>query len=144
MTAHMEVVSAGGVAYRREERSIEIALVAIGSEKRWQLPKGLIDPGETAEQAALREVGEEAGIECRLIEKIDTVDYWFTASFDGPSTRYHKHVHFFLMEYVSGDVADHDDEVTDAQWFDINEASRLFAFESEKKVVEKAFELLCA
>lgn len=144
MSSHIELVSAGGVAFRRGADSIEVALVAIGRDHRWQLPKGLIDPGETDEQAALREVREEAGIECSIVERLDTIDYWFNASYDGPLTRYHKHVHFFLMEYVAGDVADHDDEVEDARWFAIQEASRVLAFESERKMLEKAMHLLCA
>lgn len=144
MSSHVELVSAGGVAFRRSGGAIEVALVAVGSSRRWQLPKGLIDPGETSQQAAAREVREEAGLVCSVIEDLGTIDYWFTASYDGPTTRYHKHVHFFLMEYVSGDTADHDDEVEDAQWFDIEEASRMLGFESERKVLEKAMVILFA
>jgi 8-oxo-dGTP pyrophosphatase MutT (NUDIX family) len=53
-----ERISAGGVAYKTIEDRTEIAIIRTSKEGRWQLPKGIIDPGETPEQAALREVRE--------------------------------------------------------------------------------------
>ena len=132
--------SAGGVAVRKID-GLEIAIIRTTSEGRWQLPKGIVDPGETAEQAALREVREEAGIECELIEPIDTIEYWFVGSFDGPRKRYHKKVSFFLMNYLSGDVNDHDHEVTEARWVTFDEAIAMLEFRSERDVVEKASKL---
>ncbi len=141
MTAQMETVhqrSAGGVACRDGEAGREMVVIKTTEEGRWQLPKGIVDPGETAEQAALREVREEAGINCELVEPIDTIEYWFVASYDGPKKRYHKKVSFFLMKYISGDVADHDHEVTEARWVPFDDAIRMLAFKNEKDVVEKA------
>ncbi|MBX3297558.1 MAG: NUDIX hydrolase [Acidobacteria bacterium] len=112
-----------------------MALVLMIPEMRWQLPKGIIDPGETPEQAALREVREEAGIECELVEPIETIEYWFVDSRSGTQVRIHKFVHFYLMRYVSGDVADHDHEVAEARWFPVDEAISTLAFDSEKSVV---------
>ncbi|HLA95844.1 MAG TPA: NUDIX hydrolase [Pyrinomonadaceae bacterium] len=136
--------SAGGIAYRTNEANIEIAIILTSAEGRWQLPKGIIDPGETAEQAAIREVREEAGIVCKLLEPIDTIEYWFHGNFDGTNKRYHKKVQFFLMKYLSGNVADHDHEVTEARWIKIPDAIRLLAFKSEIEVVEKAVEMISA
>jgi 8-oxo-dGTP pyrophosphatase MutT (NUDIX family) len=138
----LEQISAGGVAFRSRKTEIEIAIVAVKPSLRWQLPKGLIDEGETAEQAALREVGEEAGIECELSEKIETVEYWYFATQKGARVRFHKFVHFFLMKYVSGDVKNHDHEIAEARWVSINEAIEKLAFKSEKDVVKKASELI--
>lgn len=135
-------ISAGGVAFRKAGENIEIALIRTATEGRWQLPKGIIDPGETPEQAALREVREEAGIVCELIEPIKVIEYWFYAAYDGTRKRYHKQVHFFLMRYLSGDVADHDHEVVEAKWLEMNEAAKLLAFKSEKELVSKAKELI--
>lgn len=134
--------SAGGVAYRKAGPDIEIALIKTASEGRWQLPKGLIDPGETSEAAALREVHEEAGIECRIAVPLDEIEYWFFASYDGVRKRYHKKVRFFLMEYLDGSVDDHDDEVAQALWVSIEDAGELLAFQSEKELVEKARSLI--
>jgi mutator protein MutT len=130
--------SAGGVAIRADDSKIEVAIIQTATEKRWQLPKGIVDPGETPDQAALREVREEAGINCEIISKLDTIEYWFVASYDGEKKRYHKNVHFFLMKYLNGDVADHDREVAEARWVAINEAVEMLVFASERKLVEKA------
>ena len=145
MTSQMETVhqhSAGGVAYRPGETGPEIAIIKTFEEGRWQLPKGIVDPGETAEQAALREVREEAGITCELIEPIDTIEYWFVGSYDGPKKRYHKKVSFFLMNYRSGDVADHDHEVSEARWVSFDDALKMLVFKNEKDVVEKTRTLI--
>ena len=131
-------VSAGGAVLREHGAAIEVALISVGNPPRWQLPKGLVDGGETPEVAALREVQEETGIEASIIEKIETVEYWYQATVAGKRVRYHKFVHFFLMVYVAGDVTDHDDEVNEARWVEIGAALELIAFKSERGVLEKA------
>jgi 8-oxo-dGTP pyrophosphatase MutT (NUDIX family) len=131
-------VSAGGVAHRIDSGRVEVVVIKTSSEGRWQLPKGMIDPGETAEIAALREVREEAGITCAIIEPLDVIEYWFVATFDGPKKRYHKQVHFYLMKYLEGDVNDHDHEVVEARWVGIEEAERMLAFDTEKDLIVKA------
>lgn len=133
-----EQVSAGGVVFRRLESIAEIAIVRIVPEMRWQLPKGIIDPGETIEEAALREVREESGIDAELITPIETIEYWFVAERDGQRVRFHKFVHFFLMSYRAGDVADHDHEVDEARWVNIETALSLLEFKSERDIVTKA------
>jgi 8-oxo-dGTP diphosphatase len=134
-------VSAGGVVCRPDTgESISVALISVGKPPRWQLPKGLVDPGETPETAALREVCEEAGVEAAIIEKLEKVEYWYQATVSGTRVRYHKFVHFFLMRYVSGDVADHDHEVNEARWMEIGAAIDAIAFKSERTVLAKAAE----
>ena len=134
----VEQVSAGGVVFRLEKSVPEIAIVRIVPELRWQLPKGIIDPGETIEQAALREVREESGIEADLVSKVETIEYWFVADYGGRRRRYHKFVHFFLMSYKSGDVGDHDHEVDESRWVDIETALSMLEFKGERDVVGKA------
>ncbi len=137
----VEQISAGGVAVRGENSNIEIALISVNPSRRWQLPKGIIDDGETPEIAAVREVREEAGIEAELLEKIETIEYWYFGENGGERVRFHKLVHFFLMNYKSGDVADHDHEVVEARWVKAEDAIEMLAFKSEKQVVEKAVKL---
>lgn len=130
--------SAGGVAYRERDSVVEVALISVGDDNRWQLPKGLVDKGESTEDAAIREVREEAGIETELVERLDKVEYWYFWNEDGERVRYHKFVYFYLLRYKAGDVSDHDHEVNEARWFNIDEAINVLAFDSEKKIVEKA------
>jgi 8-oxo-dGTP pyrophosphatase MutT (NUDIX family) len=134
--------SAGGVAFRRHTDHIEIALISVGKPIRWQLPKGLVDDGESLPETAKREVREEAGINTEIMQPLETIDYWYYGQTNGQRMRYHKFVHFFLMRYLSGDVTDHDDEVHEARWFEIDEAIARLAFESEKDIVRKAKTLI--
>ena len=134
----LEQVSAGGVVFRINKGTAEIVIVRIVPEMRWQLPKGIIDPGETIEEAALREVREESGIVAELVSPIETIEYWFVADRDGERIKYHKFVQFFLMQYKSGDIADHDHEVDEARWVEIETALEMLEFKSERDVVTKA------
>ena len=135
-------VSAGGVAFRKRRGRIEVALIAVGDDNRWQLPKGIVDKGESTESAAVREVREEAGLETGLVAPIDKIEYWYSSREGGTPVRFHKFVYFFLLRYRSGDVRDHDEEVKEARWVEIDEAPNMLTFESEKKVVEKAKEMI--
>jgi 8-oxo-dGTP diphosphatase len=135
-------VSAGGVAFRRSPAGIELALVRVGKKQRWQLPKGHVDEGESPEEAALRETREEAGIETELIAPLETIEYWFFGGTTAGRMRYHKFVHFYLLEYRFGDVQDHDHEVDEARWVPVDEAVEMLAFASERKVARQAVDLL--
>ena len=138
-----EQVSAGGVVFRQRGSLVEVALISVGGERRWQLPKGLVDAGETPEAAALREVREETGLSAEIVSPLEAVEYWyFSKGTAEPRVRFHKLVHFFLMRYESGDVADHDAEVNEARWVEIGEAAGALTFKTERKVLEQARSLV--
>ena len=135
-------VSAGGVAFRRRGRRIEVALISVGEEGRWQLPKGRVGAGESNEDAARREVREETGLETEMVAPLEKIEYWYYSTTRRSRVRFHKFVHFYLLRYKAGDVRDHDHEVNEARWMEIDKAHETLTFKSEKKVVELAREMI--
>ncbi|MGI8401098.1 MAG: NUDIX hydrolase [Gemmatimonadaceae bacterium] len=133
-----EQVSAGGVVFRRDDERIEVAIVAVGAQNRWQLPKGLVEKDEKPETAAVREAHEEAGVASEVVSHLETVEYWYAGLDGGEKVRFHKRVHFFLLRYLSGDPKEHDWEVNDARWMPIDEALAQLAFDNERRVMEAA------
>lgn len=131
-------VSAGGVVCRILNGRIETVLISVGEDSRWQLPKGLIDPNESPEMAALREVREETGIESQILEFIAKAEYWYSTKRFGQQVRFHKVVHFYLMRYQSGSTENHDREVNEARWIDLDAAHAMLAFQGEKEILAKA------
>ena len=137
-----EQVSAGGVVFRGEKGSVEVVIVAVGGQNRWQLPKGLVDAGENPEIAAVREAREEGGVSSEVVQLIETIEYWYAGLDNGIRVRFHKRVHFFLLRYLSGDTKDHDWEVNEARWVPIDDATSQLAFDNERRVMERARELI--
>ena len=107
--------SAGGVIFKKNNNSVQIILVSVRNGQSWCLPKGIVNKGETTEEAALREVNEETGLIGRIIDDLGHINYWYYIKEENIKCR--KTVFFFLMEYISGDTADHDREVDEAGWF---------------------------
>lgn len=134
--------SAGGVIYKKEKEDLKVCLILTHDGTVWQLPKGHIDKGEPVEEAAAREVKEETGLEGEVEQRIDKISYWFVEKHRNPPERVHKTVYFCLMKYLSGDPQDHDREVDEARWFDINEALKKLSYKNEKEVLQKAVGLI--
>jgi 8-oxo-dGTP pyrophosphatase MutT (NUDIX family) len=130
--------SAGGVCVRRMRGRDYMAAVRVKDGAVLALPKGHIDPGESAADAARREVREEAGVNGELVEKLGDVKYWYSRDND----RVMKIVTFFLFRYVSGSIADHDHEVDSAEWVPLGDAPRLLAYRGEKQMAEAALSSL--
>ena len=131
-------ISAGGVIFRERDGQYEIALVGRLSPHRWGLPKGGRQPGESLEEAAVREVSEETGLQARLVCPLGDIDYWYSWA----GQRHFKTVHFYLMEAVGGDVSQHDHEYDLAQWFSLPEVRRTMSYPSEVDIVGRAEALL--
>jgi len=129
-------ISAGGVIFRRGDLGIEVALTSPQNGEIWCLPKGLINKGESLEQTALREVKEETGLEGKLLQKIDEIEYWYYSKWE--QVRISKTVHFYLMECVGGNEAEHDFEVDEVRWFSLIEAKKTLSYKGEREIAEKA------
>jgi len=135
-------VSAGGVVFRGEKAAAEVVIISVGGQKRWQLPKGLVEKGEQPAITAVREAREEAGVESEIVQHLETVEYWYAGLEGGERVRFHKKVHFYLLRYLAGDTADHDWEVNEARWVPIDDATAQLAFDNERRVMERASQLI--
>ena len=102
------------------------------------LPKGHVDPGETELEAAEREVREETGIVAELVCELGESRYWYRR--EGRTIG--KTVAFFLFTYVEGDIADHDDEVEEVRWLELEEAEAALSHDAEREMVALALAYL--
>jgi 8-oxo-dGTP pyrophosphatase MutT (NUDIX family) len=133
--------SAGGVVVRGDEVAVIVPKKLSPEGRRvLALPKGHPDEGETMEEAATREVREETGLEAELIEKLGDVEYWYQRK----GRRILKKVTFYLFEYRSGSVEDHDDEIEEARWMPLEQAARELSFPGEREMVKRALSRVAA
>lgn len=127
--------SAGGIVFNSDG---QVLLTKHSQNKHWSFPKGLIDPGQTSKEAALREVREEGGIEAEIVDKIGYSKYVYTFN----EEKVFKIVTYFLMKYLSGDPKDHDWEVEEAGWYEPDEALKQLTFSQDRKLLKEALEIL--
>ncbi|MFT4245832.1 MAG: NUDIX hydrolase [Micrococcaceae bacterium] len=129
-------VSAGGLVV---DFSTEEAMVAIicrtnrGGKIEWCLPKGHVEKNETNEEAAVREVAEETGIEGEILDYLGTVNYRFVVK----GTRIYKTVYHYLMKKVGGKLTvenDPDAEADDAEWVPLKDLPKWLSFPNERKI----------
>ncbi len=132
-------LSAGGVVLRGD-RVITIVPTrrAADGSRVLALPKGHIDPGESAIEAAVREVREETGIVAEPVCELGESRYWYRR--DGHTIG--KTVSFFLFSYVEGDTDDHDDEVEEVRWLGLKEAETALSHAAEREMVTLALAYL--
>lgn len=129
--------SAGGIVIRFDGQTPQLVIGRRRRERNgitWTLPKGTPVPDESVEETAVREVGEETGLQVRIVRPFDSIEY----SFVQRGTRIHKTVHYFLMTPTGGDLADHDHEFEHVMWVSFEEAAGLLTFETERALVARA------
>lgn len=126
--------SAGGIVFNSKG---QVLLTKHSQNHYWGFPKGLIDQGQTTKEAALREVKEEGGVEAEIIGKVGDSKYIYT--FKGE--KIFKVVTVFLMKYISGDPKDHDYEMEDAGWFEVEEALKILSFSNDKLLLKRAMRI---
>jgi 8-oxo-dGTP diphosphatase len=130
----IEKVAAGGVVIDDSTSSRRVLLVHRPKYDDWSFPKGKVEPGETFEQAALREVREETGLECRIIRRLATLRYRYRTRRKGPLRS--KVVHYFLMEPVSKRIRVPGEEVDRAEWLDFDKATRKLTYAQDRELLD--------
>ncbi|MBV9942430.1 MAG: NUDIX domain-containing protein [Solirubrobacterales bacterium] len=132
-------LSAGGAVVHDSD---VIVVVPVKRDARGRrvlvLPKGHLDAGETDELAAIREVMEETGVTAALIDKLGDVEY----SYDRRGRRRNKRVAFYLFEYRSGSLEDHDHEIEEARWMPLERAAEALTYPGEREMVRRALSRL--
>ena len=128
---------------RLKDRWMFAAIRPAGKERGvWALPKGLIGPDEKPEEAALREVGEETGVEAHLVRKLGDIRYVYTWA----GERVFKVVSFYLFRYRRGRLGElateQRIEVAEVRWLPLDEARQLLAYRGEREMAEKALAFL--
>ena len=121
------VEAAGGVVLRPGDDGMRICVVHRPRYDDWTLPKGKLDPDETFEEAALREVEEETGLCCELGPELPSTHYT-----DGKGRP--KIVRYWLMEVVGGDFVPND-EVDEVRWMTAHEAVDALTYERDRELV---------
>ncbi len=141
MPARVHETSAGGMAVRVIDGSAAVAVIGRinrAGRLQWSLPKGHVEPGETIEQAAVREVAEETGIIAEITAPLGSLRY----SFNSGRRRIHKQVHHFLMTAVGGELSDADVEVTEVAWVPLQRLPHILGYPAERRLVRRGAQLL--
>jgi 8-oxo-dGTP diphosphatase len=122
-----EIVAAGGIILNDEGR---VLLVHRQRYNDWSFPKGKLDKGESIEAAALREVREEAGLECRIIRPLSSSHYAYT---NGKGEVKPKVVHYFLMKVTGGRLFTDGKETDEALWCTVEEAEKKLSYDGDRE-----------
>lgn len=126
--------SAGGLVLKRRDGAFEGLIIGRASPRIWSFPKGHVEPTETIETAAVREVQEETAIEAVIIDKLSDIRYWFYSD----KIKHSKVVHFFLMRYLRGTPKPQAGEVDEVAWVPLDELLDVLTHLNERRLATMA------
>jgi 8-oxo-dGTP pyrophosphatase MutT (NUDIX family) len=124
--------SAGGIV-REGVNLLMVRVQNLEGQKIWTFPKGHIEKGEKAPQAALREVEEETGYQCDIVKPFERVQYYFRR--DDQVTK--KTVTWFLMAPVKKTGTHDPEEILETEWVSMEEALKRVKYKSDKQLLAK-------
>jgi 8-oxo-dGTP diphosphatase len=124
--------SSGGIV-REGDNLLMVKVENLEGHQIWTFPKGHIEKGEKSEEAAIREVEEETGYQCEIVEPFERVQYWFKR--DDTLTK--KTVNWFLMKPIKKTGEFDPDEILETRWVPIEEALKIAKYKSDKKILAK-------
>lgn len=124
------VFSAGGIVLRKTDAEVKVLLTQHSGHRGWEFPKGHIELGESAQDAAVREVEEESGVKAEILEKAGQVEYFYYEN----KEKAFKKVTYFFMKYVGDGEATTADEVSNIEWLEVNKVGVRLTFKSSKKL----------
>ncbi len=127
--------SAGGIIFNAQN---QVLICQPSGSDYWQFPKGHIEKGESAQQAAIREVKEEVGVEAEIIAKAGESKYVYTSP---EGDKIFKLVTIFAMNYLSGDISKHDWEMQEVIWASPEQALDQLSFSNDKQLLQKALSI---
>lgn len=133
--------SAGGIVYKYQKSEIMILVCQHSQHHGWVFPKGLIGDHikkEGKEETALREVEEETGVRGKILKALEPVEFWYEFN----NKKIKKTVYYFLMEYLSGDIKNHDFEMENVEWLAAEKVEKRLTYDSDKKVWQEAKQLI--
>jgi 8-oxo-dGTP diphosphatase len=125
--------SAGGIVYKKEHGKLFILLAQHSYHHGWVFPKGLIGDniaGEGKEETAIREVEEETGAKAKIIKALEPATFWYV--FEGEKRK--KTVYYYIMEYLGGDITQHDFEMENVEWLPEEDVEKRLTYKTDKKV----------
>lgn len=124
------IFSAGGIVLNKIDGEVKVLLTQHSGHKGWEFPKGHIEIGESSEQAALREVEEEAGVKAEVLEKAGECQYFYFED----KERVLKTVTFYLMKYLGEGEATTAYEVSDMVWLPVADVEDKLTYKGTKEV----------
>jgi len=124
--------SSGGVV-RDGDKLLMVRVKNLEGKLAWTFPKGHIEKGEKALEAALREVEEETGYLCEIVKPFDKVQYWFKR--EGRLIK--KTVAWYLMKPLAKTGTHDADEILETRWVAMDEAANLATYKSDKQILGK-------